>query len=443
MQNNTILIRSTDDFPTKLIEIKSIYPSKELAILAIREHISKLLKIRQFRYYLEDDLQTLRSISVYRGFEILLNQEEDWILPEPKKFNLIQSIKSILQRFLGNSKSQEKSSNSIQVISKKDQDILRLMAKKKALKEDIDRGNINSLEIEAARSAQEEKIRRKAINERLLADAKRKAQEESILRVYEEARSNETVQLDEPEIIEILDPTELITKSLWKLDGNTEDSLGDLHGIVVKSNGLSYIQSTTIFGKDDTDVLYFQSDGINFISLPEDSLSFRDDFSIRFKLYVPSSVGTSGITILSTFDNKLKYDDYYGWYVNYSNNTINVGMGMTYSDSPNFTFSEMSIKDQWVDIIITRRRSTRTTIYVNGIKSADSYIINDPIYSTNNLAYIGASYYSLAMPSYTANNEGFKISSIETWNGYELLQDDIDDLYYINKSNSIFKNIFK
>lgn len=440
-----ISLRRKEDFPTKLIEIKSMHPSKELALLAIRDHISKLLKIHQFRYHIEDDLETVRAISLYRGFEEVLDREEDWLVPEVKPLSLIQSIKSIFQGFFGNNRSQEKLEESNPVISKKDQDILRLMAKKKALKEGIDRNNITSLEAEAIRSAQEEKIRRRAINERLIAEARRKAQEEATLRVYEEVQAKSEsidVEVGEPEILEIVDPTELITKSLWSLDGNTDDLLGDLHGSIVKAHEASYIPSNITFGKEEG-FQYFQSDSINFISLPEDSLSFRDDFSIRFKLFVPSSVGTRGITVLSTFDNRLKYDEYFGWYINYSNNTINVGMGMTYSDSPNFTFSEMSIKDQWVDIIITRKKSTRTTIYINGIKSADSYIVNDPIYSTNNLAYIGASYYSLAMPSYTANSEGFKISSIETWNGYELLQDDIDELYNINKSSGLFKNIFK
>lgn len=448
-----VQLRTNKDFPAKIIEIKSIYPSKEIALVAVKDYISRLLKIHQYRYYIEDDLEILRALSLYRGFEIVLDKEEDWFLPEIKKLTFTQAVKDILhypidlfnnlKSLLVNSNEREDTFTS--VIDKRDCDINRLIAKKKALKENIDKGNTTSLEVEAARSVREEKIRLRAITQRLIVEARKKSQEETSLRVYEESQANakmDDVHINEPEIVEVFDPAHVITKSLWELAGNTEDSIGDLHGRIVTPTQKSYIQSDIVFGKDN-EMEYFQSDGINFISLPEDSLSFREDFSVRFKLFVPSSVGTQGITILSTFDNRLNYVDYYGWYVNYSNNTINVGMGMTYSDSPNFTFSEMSIKDQWVDIIITRKKSTRTTIYVNGIKTADSYIINDPIYSTGNLAYIGASYYSIAVPSYTVNTEGFKISSIEAWNGYELLQDDIDDLYNIKKSNSVFKNIFK
>ena len=119
---------------------------------------------------------------------------------------------------------------------------------------------------------------------------------------------------------------------------------------------------------------------------------------------------------------------------------------MNYWDSPNFTFAELSIKDRWVHVVATRKKSTRTRIWIDSELLIETNYSEDPKYTTDNLAYIGASYYSLTSPNYSLNTPGIMLSSIQTWDGYELDAEAISELagtQSVGKFKKIINNLLK
>jgi len=426
------------------------HPNKDSALTEVNSIVSKLLKIRQYRYYQEDDIETLQQISVYRELLALVESCEDWeksIETNSKISDIFKKVKSTILSATHKYLSLFKRSQP-EIITKLPQnnlEVARLIAKNKAAKEALDKSRIDQLALEAEERRMVELERQRKVSEYRASLAKVKLQSELLDKP--KAPELEPIEIFESvDIPTLLEPTDdiekVISKSAWILDGDVYDSISGFDGMIVTPTEDGIMPSQMDFGESSDGSLYFESDGNNFISLPENSLNFKGDFSISFRLFVPSSVGKKGIVILSSFDNRFKHDKYFGFYINYSNNTINVGIAMAYSESPNFTFTEFLIKDRWAHVVVTRKESGATRIYVERELAVENTNPNNPVYADNNLAYIGASYYSLNSPQYLVNVAGFKLSSIQTWDGLELNQTEVDELYGVVEQDSLIKKIF-
>jgi hypothetical protein len=209
----------------------------------------------------------------------------------------------------------------------------------------------------------------------------------------------------------------ITVKNAWNANGNVNDSKGTANGTIAAPSGTTFVTGTMSFGTGKLGSGAFTFNGSNFISLPADTLSFTGDFSVSMWVYIPSLVSsTSYIALLSAFDNKTGYTTVFGWRLFYYNDKIQFRLGETYSTNPNSTEANMALKDQWVHIVATRKSSSLTTIYINGVQAAQTNNSVNPIYNSNNLAYIGASFYGFSQPYYSSlAPNGVKIDSIQTW----------------------------
>jgi len=437
-----ITIKNRQDLDSTLKLITSTSCDKSDAISQISEQIDRLLKIRQYRHNGDEDLEILRSLSLYRELESSVLALPDWsnhqiessfIQRTLEKLKL--SINKLTTRF-------SKASPDIQEIPQNNINVARWITKRKAIEFEKTSAKLDRVSAELQSRIRLEAERKKAIAEHALAKSraaiislKPLVEPVEIIKEVEEINLV-TTQFEPTEEIE-----RVVYKSAWLLDGTADDEFGKLDGTTAIPNHTSWLASNYEFSEDLASVKCFKSDGKHFISLPVNSLNFENDFSISFRIFVPSTINKGGITVLSSFDNQAKHDDYYGWFINYSNNTINIAMGMNYWDSPNFTFAEMSIKDRWVHVVATRKRSTRTRIWIDSELSIETNYPEDPKYTQDNLAYIGASYYSLTSPHYSVNTAGLGISSIQTWDGYELDAETITELTGVQPVNK-FKKIF-
>ena len=209
----------------------------------------------------------------------------------------------------------------------------------------------------------------------------------------------------------------ITVKNAWNANGNVNDSKGTANGTIAAPSGTTFVTGTMSFGTGKLGSGAFTFNGSNFISLPADTLSFTGDFSVSMWVYIPSLVSsTSYIALLSAFDNKTGYTTVRGWRLFYYNNQIDFRLGETYSTNPNSTLANMTLRNQWVHIVATRKSSSLTTIYINGVQAAQTNNSVNPIYNSNNLAYIGASFYGFSQPYYSSlAPNGVKIDSIQTW----------------------------
>ena len=209
----------------------------------------------------------------------------------------------------------------------------------------------------------------------------------------------------------------ITVKNAWNANGNVNDSKGTANGTIAAPSGTTFVTGTMSFGTGKLGSGAFTFNGSNFISLPADTLSFTGDFSVSMWVYIPSLVSsTSYIALLSAFDNKTGYTTVRGWRLFYYNNQIDFRLGETYSTNPNSTLANMTLRNQWVHIFATRKSSSLTTIYINGVQAAQTNNSVNPIYNSNNLAYIGASFYGFSQPYYSSlAPNGVKIDSIQTW----------------------------
>ena len=206
-------------------------------------------------------------------------------------------------------------------------------------------------------------------------------------------------------------------KNAWNANGDVIDAKGAANGSIAAPSGTSWVAGSMTYGSGKLGSGAFTFNGNNFISLPANTLAFTGDFSVSMWVYIPSAVSSSSyIALLSAFDNKDGYTSPKGWRIFWSNNQIQFRLGETYSTNPNSTAANMALKDQWVHITATRKSSSLTTIYINGVQAAQTNNSINPTYATNHLAYIGASFYAFSQPYYSdlAPN-GVKIDAIQTW----------------------------
>ena len=184
----------------------------------------------------------------------------------------------------------------------------------------------------------------------------------------------------------------------------------------------------------------FTFDGVNdSIRLPAGSMNFTDDFSISAWVSLPGFyVGGSDIEIIwNTSVN--------GWFSNPKGFSLSLIGNVVYFSLFNgtSTYNQLSWNDGtggtlkansgWIHIVATRKKSTASKIYVNGVLKASNTNVNDAVYiPTYQVPSIG-NMYSLSSTGTVVNNDtwainGTKIDGLSTWTK-ELSATEVTELY--------------
>ena len=228
-------------------------------------------------------------------------------------------------------------------------------------------------------------------------------------------------------------------KNAWNANGNAIDSKSGANGTIVVSNGTTgTMVGTMSFGTGKLGSGAFTFNGSNFIQLPADTFNFTGDFSVSMWVYIPSTATSDpryasvGVPLLTAFDNKNGYTTYRGWGgLSWYGNRVSFDTGgYSYGGSQVTSVSAtMSSMNQWVHIVGTRKYASTTTLYINGVKMSQANITYVPTYNNNNLATIGGSSFAFSNPWFKGTIAGVKIDAVQTWNGSELDQAAVTELY--------------
>ena len=212
----------------------------------------------------------------------------------------------------------------------------------------------------------------------------------------------------------------------------TNDALGTNNGTA--QGGLTYG-----LGKVGT---AFQFNGTNAaVRLPDNSLnSLTGDFSISNWVYLPHTfIGTGGSTVYmlwnvtaTTWANNLK-----GISLRIVNNTIAnflICDGVSYVNLSFNDWSSTYLKDNsWVHITATRKGSTGSKLYLNGVLVGSNTSTMNPVYSsTFQTPNIGNLRTTNSSGTVLINNDfafnGTKIDGLSVWSK-ELSADEVTELY--------------
>ena len=227
-----------------------------------------------------------------------------------------------------------------------------------------------------------------------------------------------------------LPPSTLLTNlyAVYKAESNANDSLGTYNGTA--QGGLTY--STGQSGNA------FTFNGTNsFVKYPADSMSFTGDFSISVWVNIPLGyIGANRIDLLSNITMPFWYNSPKGfWFfitstqVNFylSNGTTDVGV--VWDDT---TGSTIKGNSGWLNIVVTRKSSTRSNLYVNGVLKASNTSPFNPSYSSTNQTPASGALYIVNSAGVVQNTlfspNGTKIDEINVWNK-ELTSTEVTDLY--------------
>ena len=225
----------------------------------------------------------------------------------------------------------------------------------------------------------------------------------------------------------------LTVKNAWNANGNAIDSKGGANGTIVtpdSTTGYTISSMTYSTGKLGTASFNFQN---NFVLLPNNTFTFTSDFTVSLWFYVPGGY-VSNVYLVSAFDNQSLHSSYNGWMIDYNTTNNNIGFNICRNDmgqyySLGLTTSTSTIaKDRWNHVAITRKSSTRSRIYINGVLSTSNTSTINPTYNVG-LSSIGSSFSSFSYPYWKASNGGLRIDALQTWEA-ELDQDAISELYY-------------
>ena len=207
------------------------------------------------------------------------------------------------------------------------------------------------------------------------------------------------------------------------------DALGTNNGTAV--GGLTYG-----LGKVGT---AFQFNGTNAsVRFPANSMNFTGDFSISGWVNLSSVYnGTYEATLIVNVTAPSWFTNPKGFWVRIAGNSVNfdiwngtTGVGCNWDDS---TGSIVKANSGWIHIVATRKSSTGSKLYVNGVlKASNTSTINptyDPVYQTPNMGsrYILNSSGSVVNSSVFAP-DGTKMDGLSVWQK-ELTQSEITELY--------------
>ena len=102
-----LILRSSADFPRKVEEMKTMYPSKSTAMMEVDHAIDYLNKVRIYRQYTESDDMFHRQVVLHMQLKKYLESVPDWEeLPEikpsffSKAFHLITTLQVYILMYL-------------------------------------------------------------------------------------------------------------------------------------------------------------------------------------------------------------------------------------------------------------------------------------------------------------------------------------------------------
>ena len=214
-------------------------------------------------------------------------------------------------------------------------------------------------------------------------------------------------------------PSSLLTSlyAVYKAESNAIDSLLNYNGTAV--GGLTYTA-----GKSGN---AFTFNGSNaYVSLPNNSMNFNTDFSISVW---SNFQGISGVVqslisnITSNGSNAL------GFLMYYYNHDLTFQISNN-SGNTLLAYSTSALVNSWNNIVVTRKSSTGTKMYINGSLVASNLDTRNPSYAATMTPSIGAANYgptySNLVQYYCGNNT--KLDEIGVWNK-ELTATDVTALY--------------
>ena len=183
----------------------------------------------------------------------------------------------------------------------------------------------------------------------------------------------------------------------------------------------------------------FTFDGINdYVKYPANSMSFTGDFSISVWVNIPSGyTGLNEVNLLTNVTMPFWFNSPKGFwlftqgtnlYFSLSNGTS--GVDLLWNDS---TGSIIKGNSGWINIVATRKSSTRSNLYVNGILKASNTSTFNPSYSLTNQTPSSGGLYVVNSSGSVVNNSvfapnGTKIDGLSVWQK-ELTQAEVTELY--------------
>ena len=208
-------------------------------------------------------------------------------------------------------------------------------------------------------------------------------------------------------------PSTLLTNlySVYKAESNANDSLGTNNGTAV--GGLTYTA-----GKSGDSFTYNGSNA--YVQLPNNSLNFTGDFSISTWVNLQSLTGVQPLV-----NNFKELTNYYGYllFIFNSNLYFRICDGVTtniYDITTSFTST-----NTWKHIVITRKRSVTTKIYIDGVLITSANTIDQVYHSTMQYARIGG-YNDTNGDKFLSN--GSKVDEVGLWTK-ELTATEVTELY--------------
>jgi hypothetical protein len=163
----------------------------------------------------------------------------------------------------------------------------------------------------------------------------------------------------------------------------------------------------------------FLFDGVNdYVALPNNILKKTGDFS--FSVWVNANVLSGNKAIFGTYF----YDGTtYGWRLDFVNSGMN--FGIFGSSQVNLGITGTFNTGQWYNIVVTRKASTGTKVYINGTLNVSNTSTINPNYATTQYTTIGATQYQPSTVTYYLNG---KIDAVSVWDK-ELSATEVSDLY--------------
>ncbi len=199
--------------------------------------------------------------------------------------------------------------------------------------------------------------------------------------------------------------------SVYNAENNANDSFGSNNGTAM--GGLTYAA-----GKIGN---AFVGNGTNaYVSLPNNSLKLTGDFS--FSLWFNASALSGFQSLIGNYTwESSTFDRGFQLLLN------NAGMAFRIFGSSSITLSASGTftTNVWNHVVVTRKASTGTKIYVNGSLSNSNTSIIDPIYAATHYGSIGASKYNSTSVEYYFNG---KMDAVNFWQK-ELSASNVTELY--------------
>lgn len=205
--------------------------------------------------------------------------------------------------------------------------------------------------------------------------------------------------------------------AVYKGESSANDSLGTYNGTA--QGGLTYTagKSGNAFTFNGT---------TSYVSLPTNSFKFNSDFSISLWSRLGGNVADpQGLFANITFDGTYQY----GYFFYYTNNTVTFQIDNN-SGKTKLDYVTGSLFNNWKHLVITRKYSTGTKMYVDGVLVASNTNTQNPSYHATMTPSIGAANYGPTygnVVQYYTSNTG-KIDEVNVWSK-ELTSTEVTELY--------------